>query len=715
MIRNYTEIVKISLIRRAIGLALVLSFLFDGRAFAYIGPGAGFAVVTSFFFLFVTVLIASIAVLAWPFRALIRGFKLRKIKKYRKTKRVVILGLDGMDPCLTNRYMDQGKLPNFLRLKQQGCSHELKTTTPSISPVAWSTFSTGVNPGKHRIFDFYTRDVRNYLPVLSSVRISSYEGVHTIGPFKIPRRELNIRFLRKSTSFWKILGKHGIFCSILRVPVTFPPEKFYGTCLSAMCTPDLRGTQGSFTLFSSLSQNKLVEIDFGGTHVPIELDGEKFSGEIPGPTLNVKGISRTLTVFFSGRIDTKKNIVQLNLEKTIHRLEIGFYSPWIKLIFKSGFRKRVSGMARFLVVEIKPNLKIYMTPINIDPDKPSLPISYPKVYATGLSKLYGPYSTLGLAEDTWALNTRVINEGDFLKQVYDIFYERRKHLLDALKQNRDGLVVSVFDTADRLQHMFFRYLYPDHPANKNKDTELYRDVIEQLYEKMDLLLGEVIDTLDESNVLFVISDHGFGPFKWGINLNSWLWREGYLVIKEGADPRGEWFADVDWCKTRAYALGLSGIFINLKGREGAGLVNKGDEYQKLCAELKEKLTSLQDKRNGIRPIRRMVRSEEVMKGPYVSEAPDLFVNYQSGYRVSWNSAIGKPTNDVFEDNTRSWSGDHSIDPDLVPGIFFSNWILKNESPSIADIAPTVLNLFGLKPPGFQDGMVLNLRRSDQDL
>ena len=249
----------VNIVRKAVFAVFIWLLLLPHEALAYIGPGAGFAVVSSFFILFLTGFVAFFAILAWPFRALMRRFKVRKILKHRRVRRAVVLGLDGMDPVLTTRFMDEGKLPNFSLLRDKGSFRDLKTTTPSISPVAWSTFATGVNPGKHRIFDFYTRDPRNYLPALSSVLISSYQKVMKFGPIRIPRLKVSVRSLRKSTSFWRLLGEQGVFCCVLRVPITFPPEKFYGTCLSAMCAPDLRGTQRSFTLFSLMKSETSEE------------------------------------------------------------------------------------------------------------------------------------------------------------------------------------------------------------------------------------------------------------------------------------------------------------------------------------------------------------------------------------------------------------------------------------------------------------------------
>ena len=285
--------------------------------------------------------------------------------------------------------------------------------------------------------------------------------------------------------------------------------------------------------------------------------------------------------------------------------------------------------------------------------------------------------------------------------------------MDALKKNQEGLVVSVFDTTDRIQHMFFRYLSPDHPANKGKDTTVYKDAIQRLYQEMDKLLGEIQGVLTENDLLIILSDHGFKAFKWGINLNSWLWKEGYLLLNDGGGPDGsEWFANVDWVRTRAYAYGLSGIFLNIRGREGLGTVEPGEEKIALQNEIRQKLEALWDERNGFKPIRRVFLAQESLKGPYAGEAPDILIGFEQGYRASWNSAVGKITDEIVEENTHSWSGDHAIDPELVPGVFFSNWKLEDENPAIEDIAPTILNLFGLERPGFYDGKILRLSASN---
>jgi predicted AlkP superfamily phosphohydrolase/phosphomutase len=257
--------------------------------------------------------------------------------------------------------------------------------------------------------------------------------------------------------------------------------------------------------------------------------------------------------------------------------------------------------------------------------------------------------------------------------------------------------------------MFFRYLYNDHPTNIEGNNVKFKDTIENIYDESDKLVGQVLEQIDKKDLLLVISDHGFKPFKWGVNLNTWLYDEGYLVLKSGSHPGNRWLNGVDWSKSKAFAFGLSGIFINTYGREKNGIVKPGNEKTTLLQELKEKLESLFDEENENRPIRNAIITSEALHGPYVSEAPDLLMGYENGYRASWNCAVGKITDDVIENNTRFWSGDHCVDPSIVPGVFFSNWKTEVKTLSICDIAPTVLDLFGIDKQHFHDGKNLELK------
>src|SRR6266480_2034686 len=306
--------------------------LFPLHSEAYAGPGAGFAVLSSFWTLFVAFLYSAYAFLTWPFRHLFRLLRHRKAYGKAQIKRAVILGFDGMDPELASRFIAEGKLPNLAKLRDQGTFRKLRTTFPPISPVAWSTFMTGVNPGKHNIYDFLARDLGNYLPYLSSAEIKGPKRTWKIGKYTIPLGGPRIRGMRRGTPFWHWLGEAGIFCSVIRVPVTFPPEKFPGVLLSGMCVPDLKGSQGTFCLCTTRhSDDKFRE---GGVRVPIERNGSGLRTYIAGPEHPLAANSgRELRVDFEIRPDAAKNIARFTVDSEKFTLRVGEYSPWIPVKF----------------------------------------------------------------------------------------------------------------------------------------------------------------------------------------------------------------------------------------------------------------------------------------------------------------------------------------------------------------------------------------------
>jgi predicted AlkP superfamily phosphohydrolase/phosphomutase len=347
-----------------------------------------------------------------------------------------------------------------------------------------------------------------------------------------------------------------------------------------------------------------------------------------------------------------------------------------------------------------------MTPIHIDPESPAMPISHPEVYAVYLAKRLGPFATLGLAEDTWALNERVIDEKAFFDQAMAFCDEREKMLFDALAHTKRGLVTTVFDTTDRIQHMFYRYLDPTHPANRGKESTAYADAIQRVYEHMDGVIAKVLAEVGPDTTVIVMSDHGFTNFRRGVNLNTWLRDNGYLTLKEGKTTSGDWFEDVDWSRTKAFSLGLTGLFINRKGREAEGIVAEGDEYRALCDELAAKLEQLVDPESNTRAIRKAECAYKCFEGPYRLESPDILVGYEGGYRHSWECATGSVVPEVFRDNTKSWSGDHCVDPSIVPGVFFCNRPIVTDKPHIMDIPFSILSLFGQTPPSYMQGKML---------
>lgn len=654
----------------------------SGSQLAYIGPGAGFAFLGSFLSLLIALALSIASLLLWPLRAARRLVANRRAYGRARVRKLIFLGLDGLDPGVTERLMDEGKLPNLARLRERGSFRRLRTTFPSLSPVAWSTFATGVSPAKHNIFDFLNRSLKSYLPELAPAKVSPPARVWRIGRFRIPLSRPRVELRRKSEPFWRILSRYGVQCTILRVPVTFPPEKFDGRQLSAMCTPDLKGTQGSFSQFTTA----LAEANFeGGSRYPLKRAGADLEGELEGPDDPLRDGAGPLRIPF--RITPGENGAALRIAGQTILLRTGEYSPWVKLVFRSAPGVKAKGIARFLVTAAAPEFTMYVTPVQIDPEDPALPISQPSCYAVYLAKLVGLYATAGLAEDTWALNEGVLDERGFLEQAWSIHREREAMFLGALERTRHGVVACVFDASDRIQHMFYRKA--DGAA------------IEDMYRRMDELVGKTLRHADGRTAVFVLSDHGFRAFRRGVNLNTWLLRNGYLALKNGRSEGGRYFEGVDWSRTRAYTVGLAGLYLNLKGREAQGIVEPGAEALALTEELIAKLTGLPDA--GAVAIRSVYASRSLYHGPYIDAAPDLIVGYNDGYRTSWDAAVGKTGAAVIEDNDKAWSGDHCVDPPLVPGVLFSNLPVRAEDPGIEDMAATALALFGIPRPAWMEG------------
>lgn len=686
---------------RFVGLISIGALLFwPERADAYIGPGAGFALGTTVFAFFAAMVSGFLALIFWPVRWAFRAIRGRKALAQAKVKRFVILGLDGMEPSLAEKYMAEGKMPNLSRLAAQGCFKRLGTTAPPLSPVAWSTFLTGCNPGKHNIFDFLTRDKRTYLPLLSSVSIHESSRALKIGKWKIPLGKPDIRLLRKGKPFWNVLGEHGIFSSVIRVPITFPPEKMRGVLLSAMCVPDLRGTQGTFSYYSTRVE---IEEDYiGGEQIRVRREGNSVRSHLVGPPSS-SGDGENLRCPFEITIAGESAKLDLCGNKVL--LKPREYTSWMQVEFKTGVGVKVRGICQFLLLSTQPQFELYVTPIQIDPQRPAMPIAYPGVFSTYLAKAQGPFATLGLAEDTWGLNAKLLDDDGFLHQCIEADSEREKMFFDALEKVRRGLCVCVFDGTDRVQHMFWRYIDAQHPAHKGQSSRQRRQAIDELYVRMDELVGRTMKACDDPDtVLMVISDHGFNTFRRGIDLNVWLEQKGYLTLKP--DGRGKKYLDgVDWSKTKAFCLGLAGIWLNVKGREAQGIVEPADA-EALRDQLAQELTGMLDPASGEVAVNRAFNSRRIYSGPYAVEAPDVILGYNKGYRVSWEAAIGQPTDHLFHDNTKAWSGDHCIDPKLIPGVMYCNRKIDAENPRLMDLGPTVLSMFGIQPPNHMDGKPL---------
>ncbi|MHB1558038.1 MAG: alkaline phosphatase family protein [Isosphaeraceae bacterium] len=617
-------------------------------------------------------------------------------------KKVFVIGLDGLSPSIVARLMTSGELPNLARLKEQGGYSTVATTRPAQTPVAWSTFATGVNPGGHGIFDFLRRNPQNYLPDLA---LNRYEQKNAF----LPPKAVN---LRGGTPIWELLKSAGRGAAVLRCPCTYPPDPIRGRLLSGMGVPDLRGGLGTATFFTTDPSARPHESENVVRLEPVAGAGAEeatYSAHLIGPRGPKGG---DLRVEFTLRVDSRSGRAVLRSDGSPRELEIrrGAWSDWLRVKFKAGMLQSARGMVRFYLVACEPELQLYASPVNFDPDAPLFPISQPFEYAGDLAREQGLFSTTGMVEDHTGLNNERIPESAFLDQCEIAWRERTDMMHRELERLEDGLFYVLFDTPDRIQHLFWRYNEPDHPANRGETPDpAYAPVIDDAYRRCDAIVGQALDYADDRTLVMALSDHGFNSFRRGVDLNKCLLDRGYLALRDGVQPgeqAGDLLRQVDWSRTRAYAVGLSGIYLNLRDREGQGIVPP-DEADALKAELARSLAGLADPASpGTTAIRRVLPREEAYRGAYLAEAPDLTVDFADGYRVSWSSSMGGVAEHAFEDNVKKWSGDHIIDPDRVPGILFMNRAFR-EGARLLDMAPTILAALGVpKGPAMEGESIL---------
>lgn len=607
--------------------------------------------------------------------------------KTPRVDRAILLGMDGLDPNILEKLMDAGDLPAFSSLREAGTYRRLTTIDSSQSPVVWSTIATGSNPGYHGIFDFITRKPENYLPIHSIVKVNPKNV--------LARRSSMFLPVRKGTPFWAVTSQADIPTTVIRWPVTFPPEQVRGHMLSGLGVLDLKGSAGRYTFYTR--GNVPEAPDMKGDVIPISSDNDEIKAIIPGPE--------------NSRAPMKISIAENHSSATVtidgksYTIKPGEWSGLIKLRFGLGPLRHISGICRLYLDSIEPQLRLYLSSLQVDPEKPAFLISYPDEYAAELAHDIGSYSTLGIPEDTNALSDGCLDDEAFLSLCDDVMAERERMLWRELERFKEGLLAFVFDTTDRIQHVYWGTRDPGHPAYNETYAKKYGNVIEDYYRRMDKILRRVLESIDQNTVICIVSDHGFSSFRRAVHVNSWLVKNGLMVLKKPAqDDQGDpLFKNVVWEKTRAYALGFSSIFLNLRSREGKGIVSPGDEAEKLKRKTAEVLTSLRDPKTGGAVIRNVYTREDLYSGPYVEDGPDLVIGFGPNYRASWQTAIGGAPPKIIEDNLKKWSGDHIVDAQCVPGIFLSNRKASVPSPRVIDIAPTVLACFQIAKPESMEG------------
>ena len=688
--------------------------------------------------------------------------------------RVVILGFDGADAKLTKQWMDEGKLPNLAKLRDEGTFAPLRSTVPSQTPVSWSTFSTGLQPGRHGIFDFLKRDTDTYRPSFAAfdegkapflwgkrnpiylgamlaaavwlvlllvlrlfrisvgiatlvavvVSIAAGIGAHQAAAKLLPvERPLAINRQHGDT-FWEILGNAGKRVRVMRMPVTFPPKPYpNGELLSGLGVPDTSGRIGKPFYFTSELfyqpkgggefKTEIVELIDNKGVIPTEIKGppdKLFAkpGEFPYIT-----IPMTLTV-----AEARDS---LGLEVSGQKLTMkpGEWSDWVRFEFPFNRLISVHGMGRFRLISLEPEVRLYLSSIQFDPQNlpPIMPITTPEEFIETLTSRFGLFKTSGWTTDTWGIADGTADEQIFMEDV-EATRIKEEEMLQGLLADDWDVYFHYFEFTDRVQHILWRFTDPKHPSYTPEGAAQWGGKILEAYQQMDAIVGKVRAALPQNGVLFVASDHGFASWRRTMNYNTWLFQNGYLVFKgqraEKADledlfdQTGEFFQNVDWSRTRAYAMGLGNIYINLKGREAQGVVEPGAEYDTLRLELKEKLEAFVDAETGEHPVAHVFTRDEAYGTYDPLVIPDMFPSNSEGYRVGWQDALGIVAQQVIEINTGAWSGDHcSVYPPLVDGILFSTLKLAHtDTAFMGDVMPTLLAMYGVEPPVKLDGKSL---------
>lgn len=601
--------------------------------------------------------------------------------------RLIVLGFDGMDPQLTERWMDDGTLPTFAALRAEGYYQRLATTNPPQSPVAWASFATGTGAGAHGIYDFLRRDPQTYRPDFSIARYTPPAHSVDVGAWSLPIGNGELRNLRDGEPFWLKAQLAGQRATVQRVPVTYPPDPIH-RMVSGMGVPDLRGTQGTYTLFGT---RRMTDAESGGRVVRVRMSAEgRIDTELEGPTHPLKPTAPALQLPLV--VLARKDGAHVTLGAHSEELKVGEWSDWWPIAFDYGLGS-IPAMVRMRLIEGYPSPLLYVSPIHADPLDSALPLTSPPEYAPALAERIGRFHTLGMPEETWSLNQGHLDEAGYLDMVRTTLAEGEAMLQDALDADDSELVVKVFVQTDRVSHMFWRGLDDAHPLHA-ESSELARGAIPWIYREADRVLASVRARMRPGDRLVVLSDHGFAPFRRAVHVNRWLIEHGYLKLKAGVTELAPLFADVDWSQSRAYALGLNGLYLNQRGREGQGIVDRG-ERDALLAELRAGLAQWHDS-DGSSVLRQTFLGSALYAGAHAAEAPDLVLGYAPGFRASWQTSLGAAPSGLIEDNRQPWSGDHCIDPDAVPGVLFASF--KPDRP-IAGIAAMAHLLLQHTPPG----------------
>jgi predicted AlkP superfamily phosphohydrolase/phosphomutase len=624
--------------------------------------------------------------------------------------RLIVLGFDGVDPDWLDEWIKAGKLPALSALTKAhgGAAYRrLRSTNPPQSPVAWTSFATGVEPGDHGIFDFIGRSLNpgEGLPIIPKIATTSFEVPETGPPIA--------KNLRTGRPFWQKLGNDGVRVVALNVPYSFPPDPMrQGRMLSGLGVPDVRETNSTFTYVGTdVTPARAKKPPGGGALVPLTMQGGRGSFELEGPSIPGKPGER-MKVPVEIRAGEPADGMTVAIGGRDVALKVGTYSDWIEIEFAHDATK-VRGILRLLALEVESDVRLFITPIGFHPRAPYAPFSYPRAYSGDLADaLEHLYKTVGWDHDTSALNAEVIDEADFLADVEATEADRRAMLSHQLERDDWDLLIWVSTATDRVAHMFYRLTDPEHPRYDAKLAERFGDAIEKTYVAMDAVVAQTQKALKPDDVLLVISDHGFHGYRRGLHVNQWLRREGLLALKgDAAGSDKDFFLEVDWARTKAYAMGTGQIYLNRAGRERDGIVTEKDAPQ-VTEQIRKGLLALRDtERDDAQVVRNVYDGSKVFQGKRASDAPDLQIAFAEYYRTSWETILGGVPEELFADNPKKWSGDHAAsDVEETDGILVSSRAIAHETPAIVDLAPTITAFFGKDTKGYAGRALLEPAR-----
>lgn len=587
--------------------------------------------------------------------------------------KVIVLGVDGMDPDFVERHWDA--LPNLNALRTRGSFQRLATTDPPQSPVAWTTFMTGLSPDKHGVYDFVLRDPNTLAPYSSLGRTVEPEHALLIGPYRIPLERATVVSSRRGAAFWQLLADRGIPVTVIKCPGDYPPISA-GHELSGMGTPDLRGSLGTFTYYTDEPGETRREVD-GGDIKHVEINGGRAHLRLTGPPNSLRRDEQTATTELVVDMDPERRLARFEFGQQAIILKEGEWSAWLPVTFSLiPHLATIEGMVRIYLKQLHPNLEIYVTPVNASPLDAPLPISYPVGWSKTVASAIGPYFTLGIPEDTAALRNGVLNMQEFEQESGFVLAEEQKLLRYALQQYDGGFLFFYFSSIDQSSHIYW---------GENEPALL------KVYRAIDASVGEVMKRQPGAR-LMVMSDHGFTSFNRAVHLNTWLYENGYLALNGQPGPDAS-LRNVDWTRTRAYAIGLNALYLNLAGRESHGIVRTGSEAHSVEDELRSKLLAWRDPITGKAPVESVDATHPAPEN--AKPAPDLIVGYGRGYRASWQTALGGVPDAILSDNDEPWKGDHCVNPADVPGLLFTSEKTPLANPRLEDLSVMILRIFGI--------------------